>query len=93
MMHVMIQLAFKDSETAWFQSTSYFLSSGFNMDQNEMEQISDNFDTNKSGFIDLAEVTAILQPVHKQGVVSEPAKPVSDEEKIDLEVSFFVYEH
>ena len=63
--------------------------SGLAMNQIEMEKISDNFDRNKSGLIDLAEITAILkgQKVRKQYKAAATAKPVSDAEKIDLEVS------
>lgn len=58
------------------------------MNQIEMEKISDSFDRNKSGLIDLAEITAILkgQKVHKQFKAAASAKPSSDAEKIDMEV-------
>ena len=53
-----------------------------------MEKIADAFDRNKSGLIDLAEMTAILkgQKGRKQFKSTASAKPVSDSEKIDMEV-------
>ena len=58
------------------------------MNQIEMEKIADSFDRNRSGLIDLAEITAILkgQKVHRQFKTATSAKPISDAEKIDLEV-------
>ena len=61
---------------------------GLAINQIEMEKIADAFDRNKSGLIDLAEMTAILkgQKSRKQLKTSASAKPVSDTEKIDMEV-------
>ena len=58
------------------------------MNQIEMEKIADSFDRNRSGNIDLAEITAVLksQKVYRQFKTSASAKPISETEKIDLEV-------
>ena len=58
------------------------------MNQIELEKIADSFDRKKNGLIDLAEISAILkgQKIRRKYKTTATAKPLSDAEKIDMEV-------
>ena len=58
------------------------------MNQIELEKIADSFDRNKNGLIDLAEISAILkgQKIRRKYKTTATAKPLSDAEKINMEV-------
>jgi hypothetical protein len=65
--------------------------SGLTMNQIEMEKISDNFDRNKNGLIELSEIMIILKgqrsSSHRPFVKKPgPSRQMSDSDKIDLEI-------
>ena len=59
---------------------------GLAMNQIELEKISDHFDRDHDGYIDLSEISSILRGIRRARSLAK-RQPVSDSEKIDHEVS------